>query len=235
MMMKKEICSQYVWCVLLVPFFLLYGCNSEKVDYYNGKRALYFEREQFVSSVGYVRKDTVNLSLTHYAGVNEVRYPFKILLVGELLTEDTEYEVERVDSLSTAKEGMVGLPDKLLFKKGVSTDSLWVTIFKDKVPEDEEFCIAYQLVDNENFDAGYAGYTTVKVWFNNLVSKPLWWDEEVERVFLGEWSQEKFEALALVTGIFSFEGLSATEKRRYSLRLKEYVEENNLSMELPVY
>jgi len=185
--------------------------------------------------MGYVRRDTVNLSLTHYVGVNEVRYPFKILLVGDLLTEDTEYKVVRVDSLSTAKEGMVTLPDKLLFRKGVSADSLWVTIYKDKVEKNEEYCIAYQLVDNENFDAGYAGYTTVKVWFNNSVSKPLWWDEEIERVFLGKWSQEKFEALVLVTGILSFEGLSATEKRRYSLRLKEYIEDNDLSMELPVY
>ena len=75
----------------------------------------------------------------------------------------------------------------------------------------------------------------VKVWFNNLIKAPLWWDKEVEDIFLGEWSQEKFEILVQVTGVFSFEGLSATEKRKYSLQLKEYIEENNLSMTVPVY
>ena len=238
-MMKKKNCLQYCICVFCIVFiFQIQGCDSSKVDYYDGNRALYFEREQFIvteNGSGYVRLDTVNLNLSHYPGINEVRHPFKIRLIGNVLLEDTEYEMMKIDSLSTAKEGMVSLPDRLLFKKGVVVDSLWVTVHKNKVETDGEYYVTYKLIENENFTVGYTGYTMVKVWFNNLIKAPLWWDKEVEDIFLGEWSQEKFEILVQVTGVFSFEGLSATEKRKYSLQLKEYIEENNLSMTVPVY
>lgn len=233
--MKKKNYLPYftgIFCALFV--FQIQGCESLKVDYYNGERALYFERERLVEA-SYVRQDTVNLNLTYYLDAKEVSHPFKVLLIGNLLTEDLEYTVVRVDSLSTAKEDMVTLPDRLLFRKGVAADSLWVTIHKDKVEAGGEYYVTYQLAANENFNVGYTGYTTVRVAFSNKESKPLWWDSGVELVFLGEWSQEKFDALVRATGIISFEGLSATEMRQYALQLKEYIEENQLSMTVPVY
>lgn len=239
MMKKKNYLPYCIWIFFIVFIFQIQGCDSSKVDYYNGNRALYFEREQFVisesGSGSYVRLDTVSLNLSYYPGINEVRHPFKIRLIGNVLSEDTEYAMMKIDSLSTAKEEMVSLPDRLLFKKGVVVDSLWVTIHKDKVETGGEYYVTYKLIENENFTIGYTGYTMVKVRFNNLVQAPLWWDEDIVNIFLGEWSQEKFETLVQVTGLFTFEGLSETEKRKYSLQLKEYIEENNLPMTVPVY
>lgn len=237
MMMKKENCLQYfVWMFSILLALQIQGCNSSELDYYEGNRGLYFERYRFASlEEGYMRSDTVKLVLSHYPGVNEIRHPFKILLIGDLLSEDTEYDMKRIDSLSTATEDMVSLSDKLLFKKGVVADSLWVTIHKDKVKDEKEYCVVYQLVDNENFGLGYSDCTIIKVWFSNSISAPLWWNDEVVNIFLGEWSQEKFEALVMATGILTFEGLSATEKRLYSLQLKHYIEENNLPMTVPAY
>lgn len=220
---------------------LMQSCQTLDTDIFSEKRALFFEKRIMIENEWkYI--DTANISIPNYPGQSLLSYPFKICLIGDTLAEDTEYAVTQVDTLTTAPAGMVTLPEKLLFHHGITSDSLWLTIHTDQVPVDEEYYITFRLVANEHFQLGYKGYLDVKLWFNNKESQPLWWDEQIEKVYLGTWSPKKFETLVLATqGVTSFEDLSASEKRLYALQLKDYIELHGITeadgspMNVPIY
>ena len=242
MMMKR-----YIYLFILFVFFgsglLVQSCDTLDTETFGNENALYFERSVYNKAENvHVRVDTAQLSITHYPGMEQIEHPFRILLIGDTLPEAREYKLEIVDSLTNIEDGIVTLPEKPLFREGVVTDSLRVTIHATKIPKDKEFYITFRLVANENFGVGYKGYTDVKLWVNNKQSKPSWWDNSIKEVYLGPWSSKKFETLVIATkGINSFEGLSATMKRVYALQLKDYIEkegiteENGDPMIIPIY
>ena len=234
----------YMWAVVFVALlsgWLLQGCDGLDVDPFGEERALYFEKRiPHDNTWKYI--DTAEIAVTNYPGQELIRHPFRICLIGDTLAEDAGYSLMIVDSLTTAREGMVTLPDQVVFRRGRVSDSLWLTIHAEKVNEGERFCITYRLVANGTFGVGYKGYQEVKLWFNNIESRPLWWDQRIEDVYLGTWSARKFEALVLATGgINTFEGLSATEMRLYALKLQEYIRNNGITeadgspMVVPIY
>lgn len=237
----------YIFLLLWVGFVLplcIQSCSTTETDVFGNGRFLYFERQvKRTTELSYewVRVDTAVISITHYPGEEVIEHPFRVVLIGDTLQEELEYCVTIVDSLTDVKEGMVTYPEKLYFRKGVVMDSLWMTIHTDKVEKDKEFYITLRLIANENFGVGYRGYSDVKLRFNNKASRPDWWDDRVEEVYLGTWSEKKFETFVLATGLTSFDGMSAGEMRLYSLKMKEYVAENNVTeadgspMIIPIY
>ncbi len=241
--------KRYTILFVLFAFYMcclvMQSCSTEGTDSYGKERALYFERrvKRVVgTSSEWVRVDTAVISITHHPDVDQIEHPFRICLVGDTLPTDTEYQVIMVDSLTNAREGMVTLPEKLIFRKGFIADSLYLTVHSNKVPEDGEYYITFRIVGNENFGIGYKGYTDIKLWFNNKNTKPDWWVTRIVEIYLGEWSPEKFNALVIATeGITSFEGLSASEMRLYSLMLKEDIQIKGLTekdgspMVVPIY
>ena len=97
-------------------------------------------------------------------------------------------------------------------------------------------------MENENFGLGYIGYTDVRVRFNDMKMKPLWWTKEIELAFLGPYSYEKLEAIVAANeGFTTFEGLDITTRRKIALNTKEYIrkhgitEANGDAMVIPIY
>ena len=233
--------------LLLIGFVLSLGtqsCSTTETDVFGKERLLYFERQvkrPTDLSYEWMRVDTTVISVTHHPGEETIEHPFRVVLIGDTLQEDLEYKVIVVDTLTNAKEGMVTYPEKLYFRKGMVMDSLWMTIHTDEVEKDKEFYITLRLIENENFGVGYRGYSDVRLRFNNKASQPGWWDERVEEVYLGIWSEKKFETFVLATGLTSFEGMAAGEMRLYSLKMKEYVAAHSVTeadgspMIIPIY
>ena len=238
-----------IYIILLLLGFALpmcmQSCSTTETDAFGNERFLYFERQvkRYVSELSYEweRVDTAVISVTHYPGEEVIEHPFRVVLIGDTLQEDQEYRVTIVDTLTSVKEGMVTYPEKLYFRKGMVMDTLWMTIHADKVEKNKEFYITLRLIANENFAVGYRGYSDVKLRFNNKASRPGGGDDRVIEVYLGPWSEKKFETFVLATGLTSFEGMAAGEMRLYSLRMKEYVAENNVTeadgspMIIPIY
>lgn len=239
-MNNKEYIQKALFFVLVFAG-LIQSCDTLKIDSYGNERALYFER-YITEGKGWKYVDTAVLSLINYPNRDLIMHPFRVCLIGDTLPEDVEYSVMVVDSLTTAREGMVTLPERIVFQKGRVIDSLWLTVHADRLGKNKEYYITYQLMANANFGVGYKGYTQVKLWFHNRSSQPLWWTQRVVDVYLGVWSAKKFETLIIATeGINSFEGLSASEMRYYSLLLKEYIRVNGITetdgspMIVPIY
>ena len=227
-------------CVLLM--MALQSCDKQKVDTYDSEHALFFDRWKRISDVKRERIDTVGYSFSHYVGETELVHDFKISLIGNILSEDTEYKVVVVDSLTTALPEQYTLPKHPMFHEGQSTDVFSVVLHKTESLKDKEVYLTLRLVQNENFALGYVGYRDVKIRFNDKIVKPLWWTDDVVKGYLGEYSFEKFETIVLANeGFTTFDGLSGTEKRKIALNTKDYIalhgitEKDGSPMYIPIY
>ena len=222
----------------LCLMMLLQSCDKQEVFSYEADRALFFERWEQVGTNN-IRLDTVQYSFSHYVGIEDLEHRFKINLIGNLLEEDMAYRVIVVDSLTTATEDQYTIKDPI-FRKGRSSDSLTVVLHKTPALKDKQVYLTLRLVENENFDLGYMGYTDVRVRFNDMKVKPLWWTDEVELAFLGPY--EKLETIVAANeGFTTFEGLDITARRKIALNTKDYIrqhgitEANGDAMVIPIY
>lgn len=220
----------------------LQSCDQQKVESFDSKHALFFDRWKMLSDNKRERIDTVGYSFSHYMGKTELVHDFKISLIGNLLTEDVEYSVIVVDSLTTALPEQYTLPEHPVFHKGQATDVFSVVVYKTESLKDKEVYLTLRLIENENFELGYVGYRDVKIRFNDKIVKPLWWNKDVVEGYLGEYSFEKFETIVLANeGFTTFEGLSDTEKRKIALNTKAYINRHGITekdgrpMFIPIY
>lgn len=228
-------------CVFVLTL-LLFGCAEQEIETYKADRFLFFERWKKISSTEQVRIDTVGYSFSHYVGETELVHDFQINLIGGLPEEDKEYRVIVVDSLTTALPEQYFIPEPPIFHKGQSTDVLSVVMYKKPSLKDKEVFLTLRLVENENFGLGYVTYTDVRLRFNDMKVRPLWWTDEIEDAYLGTYSYKKLETIiAANEGFTTFDGLSDTEKRKVALNTKAYIklhgitEDDDSPMEIPMY
>lgn len=226
----------------LMVLYVCGACSKNDVPMYNSEHALFFEKWEMISPVARKRIDTVAYSFSHYVGKTELRHKFKVGLIGDLLEEDKEYKVAVVDTLTTASPDQYILPEHPVFHKGVASDSFAIVIKKTAALKDKEVVLTVCLQENDNFELGYQYCRMVKIRFNDKIVIPLWWNEEVEKGYLGAYSYKKLETIIAANPDFTtFEGLSGTEKRKIALNTKDYItkhgvtEENGKPMEIPVY
>lgn len=83
---------------------------------------------------------------------------------------------------------------------------------------------------NEYIAGSVKQYETIKIVFNAVESKPLWWNKTVERNYLGTYSLEKYKALVQYGGeeAADFGNLNTAQKRLCALRLKQAIVDYDL-------
>lgn len=215
--------------LMITAVFVFQNCIHEDAAFYEGGNALFFERYKRISNTQRERIDTVLYSFSHYVGVTDITHYFRIGLIGDTLSQDKEYSVVVVDSLTTATPDQYTLPEGPLFHKGSPVDSLPVTIHQVPSLKDKEVVLTLRLVDNAYFGLGYNDYRDVRIRFNDKISQPKWWDRDVELAYLGDYSYEKYATIfAANPGFTTFDGLSATEKRKVALNTKNYIAEKGI-------
>lgn len=212
-------------CALFVA--LSTGCKEEMTDTYIAKHSIFFPKKDKANK----RIDTVYVSFFNNPGKDELKVPFKINLIGNILDSDTEYSVEVIDSLTTAVAGEYALPEKILFRKGVPTDSLYITIFKKESLLTKSATVTLQIAENENFRVGYSDRQQIKLRFDNIISKPSWWNKEIESVYLGKFSPKKYQLYIETSGKTSTEGLEGWQLREICLKMKKRIEEEKITEE----
>lgn len=232
-------------CVIAISLSIQ-SCKQQVIETYSENRALFFERSiKAADGIGNIRIDTISVSFSHYIGAETIKLPFTIRLIGDLLQTDKEYKVVPVPELTTAKSGQYTIPTPALFRKGMSTDTLYVTLHKDKVATDEEVFVTLRLTENENFGLGYMTYDDIKIRFNNKIVKPLWWDDDyVTAALFGNYSFKKLETIVAANPNFkTIVGLSQTDQRIIALETKKYIKEHGITedeeglipMDIPMY
>lgn len=212
------------------------ACTEQEVPKFGPQNALWFDNYYWIAETNtYVYYNDVTVSATFYPGQTEYIQDFPLNLVGPKLAAPKRYDLVLVDSLSDADVGQyIEFPEVMEFKAGSFTDVLNVKVLIGEIPEGYTGQAVYTLVANENF-ADYATDNTIKITVNNVPTQPLWWDRKIEQAYLGEYSKEKFAAFVECTGLITLEGMSAMDMRKVCRKFKEYVRENGLDMEVPIY
>lgn len=228
--MKKYIIKTAVLSLsIALSAIELTSCKESDMKVYDDKPAIFFPKGDARNGVNGVRIDTAHVSFFHNPGKEELQVPYKVMLIGRVLDEDKEYSVEVVDSLSTAKADEYELPEKIIFRKGVVADSLYIKIFKKERLSTESTMLVLNIKENENFGLGYSNMLRVKLRFDNIASKPGWWDDTIRYVYFGEFSIAKYEVFMNISGRIDIVGLEAWELRRLCLDMREYIKKEGIT------
>lgn len=223
---------------ILLPLFVLclFSCAEDEIQPYHGEQYLYFSK--LMDS----EDESVNLSFNNYPLDDELTVKIALGLVGDPFDVPVPYKITVVAEKTTALAENYELPENPMFKANAAEDIFELKLKKtDALKEDVELLL--KIDPNEYFAGSLKQYETIKIVFNNVESKPLWWDKDTEKVYLGTYSRKKYEALIQYGGeeALNFGELNSAQKRRCALRLKEAIEKYNLTeengtkMTVPIY
>lgn len=210
--------KKYILLVLLASAF--FACNRDDIEAYESGRFLYIPDS--------LEMNSAFVSFKHHLGKDSYKVPFIVRMIGSVSTENLPYEIEVIDSLTTAAPEDYSWTAPV-FGAGRNRDTLWLEIHNTAHLNTETVRLEVRLVENENFRIGYYDRLTAGVSFNNQMSQPLWWDENITNLFLGTYSEEKYLAFYACTGVSDLTDLPFWRLRQLTLEFRAYIEKHGLT------
>lgn len=215
--MKKQI-------ALWILIGSLWACEKEGVDTYN-------PADHYLYVLDSVGRDTAVVSFAHHPGETMIEVPFELILIGQPLQEALAYRLIVVDSLTTAQPGDYELPE-LLFGAYKPRDTVKIRIF-NKRPElaEQSVKVVFRIAENQNFKPGYCDKQDIGITFSNIKSQPLWWTKEITDIYLGKYSEKKYEHFVICTKVADLTDVEPTRIRLLCLEFKDYCIANRITEE----
>lgn len=188
---------------------LLNACSKENIPLYDSQHYV-----QFVNDY----TDSMEISFFFYGSAQQIEIPLPVKLVGMPLTEAKEIVLKANSQYTTASSSQFALPDKVLFKAGQTMDTLYITLKREGL--NQKVRLVVDIADGTEILSGQSLYSRQIIWFSTEISRPAWWDSDVEDVFLGKYSIPKFQKLIDVTGTGDWENKNYDERRALALQFK---------------
>ena len=215
-----------IYLFLTAMVLVLTACEKDQIGRYDLGSYVYFTQKETASQ---------SFSFSYYPGLTTHSLEFEVNLMGDLLTEDKTFELYIDTEKTTATPDMYELNLHPVFHQGTATDQITVPLKKpNDILKDKEVTLVFGIKENENFQPGFVGQRSITINFNDIASKPLWWDSTVES-YLGAYDAYKLDEFIKCTGVNDLTGVDETLIRKYALDFKEYIEENGLDIDIPVY
>ena len=126
--------------------------------------------------------------------------------------------------VSPLSDADFAFPDEMVFHKGVNVDSVFVVLKKTAQLEDAYCRVVLQIKPNEFFEVGETVYSQAKIYFTSAISIPGWWDETVDKYYLGGFTPKKYEIFCREVGVTDLTGVEEKYIREYALKFKRYLE-----------
>ena len=222
-----------IYIILIAIVFALFSCSEEEIKTYHSERYLYFTTS--------LDSADLSVSFSHYPTNEEYKAGFEVNLMGDPLAEDAVYRISVVDTGTTALPEEYVLNMEAKFGANQLKDTLYVTLKKTERLNDGPVTLMIKLEEGNGFTPGLRRNRTVKVHFDNVESKPLWWEGDIITVYLGEYSPEKYKYFLIVTQVDATEipvllKENPTKLRVLALEFKDYLALHpELNMTLPIY
>lgn len=177
-------------------------------------------------------------------------------MVGLAPTEDLKFKVGTVEPKSDKDDGTVPatadeyqLETEQVFHKGKYEDQVKVTLKKSARMDNQTVKLILRIEANENFgQANYLDYKIVEslnatITFDNKISKPTWWDDDIVINYLGEWTSAKYRYFIQSCNgeVYDLSELSGTQKMELAIKFKDDIEANGWTEDdgspivLPIY
>lgn len=197
----------------IILFSILVGlwsaCSRENIPLYDSQHYVQFIHEY---------TDSTEVSFFFYGSAQEIDIALPVKLVGTPLTEAKEVVLKANSQYTTASSSQYALPDKALFKAGQTMDTLHITLKREGL--NQKVRLVIDIENGTDILRGQSMYSRQIIWFSTEISRPAWWDSDVEKVFLGKYSIPKFQKLIDVTGIGDWDGKGYDERRALALQFK---------------
>ncbi|MEG1585398.1 MAG: DUF4843 domain-containing protein [Bacteroidales bacterium] len=209
---------------LYIPFLLagcglfLSACDKKEIPCHVKDRFIYFdypEQENTEYSVSFINtKD------------QEIELAIPVAFSGNSLTTDLSYSIEIAEEQTTLATSEYKLPKSTVFRAGLAKDTLRIRLIQSPRMDDLTLVLALRIKSNENFLAIMDGMTETKITVSNILSKPVWWDKQVEDYYLGQYSDKKYQLFLNEIFTDDFSALNEDEKRLYALQFKYFLQKN---------
>ncbi len=197
----------------ILLFSLLVGlgsaCSRESIPLYDSPHHVQFVNEY---------TDSMEISFFFYGSAQEIKIALPVKLVGMPLTEAKEVVLKANSQYTTAAPSLFALPEKALFKAGQTLDTLYITLKREGL--NQKVRLVVDIENGMEILSGQSIYSRQIIWFSTEISRPAWWDSDVEEVFLGRYSIPKFQKLIDVTGVGDWDGKIYDERRALALEFK---------------
>lgn len=188
---------------------LLWACSEEKIPVYNDAHYV-----QFVNAY----TDSLETSFFFYGTATEIDIALPVKLVGMPLTEAKRIVAQANPAYTTAEASQYVIPEDAMFAAGQTVDTLHVILKRNGL--DKKVRLVVDLVNGEDLLSGQSIYSRQIIWFSTEVSRPEWWDADVEENLLGAYSVPKYQKLIEVTGEGDWTDVEYDQRRAYALELK---------------
>ena len=185
------------FCMLLGVLFVLSACEEEEIMTYDAsKAAVNFSG----SSFGYSFLTNPN---------NEHVQEVEVNIVGDTVSYDRNFNVEIVDSMTTASVNQYEVLEGTV-KAGGFDGTLSVKLYNSEELADTTVTVGFKLVDSEDFEVGTIENSQFKLSFTDDVVVPAW--SYMRYFFCSTSSTSCYRIFVQVTGLTQF---TITEYKQY--------------------
>jgi hypothetical protein len=193
---------------------MLANCKKETIKLYDSGHYV-----QFTGSV----LDTISLSFFFYPNQSQVDVALPVKMIGKMTAQDVHYKISTVSEGTTASADHYVLAPDYVFKKGQATDTAHVIIKNGADLATKTYIISLRIAADGDVQPGQTAYTTRVFKINDMISKPIWWNADMDRIYLGLYTDKKFRTFISVVGIGDISAYSPSEQRGFMLQFKYYL------------
>lgn len=204
------------YLVLLFCLSTIFSCTEEESPYFEGGHYIYF-RNSYTT-------DSIEMSFFFYPGQEKVPVWLKYESGGNIFSKDVPLKFSVDKNLSTAEEGDYDLPENAVFHANHQKDSVQLFLNYSSKLDDKRFKLVVNLDGTDAYTPGPKLFRKTVIIFTAIPSRPEWWDSSIEKVYLGKYSDLKYQTLMDVTKVSDWSNLEASEKRALALQFKYYLQ-----------
>lgn len=202
------------------------------------------------NNVSYLRfinnmtKDTTTVSFKTYNEGEDAVIPIEVSIRGKIQESDLPFTISVDESRTTLPQYLYMLPEECKIRKGLLTDTIYVTLKNDLILQSENKLLALQINEDERIKQGDRLYSRALISVTDRLFKPDWWSvndagteqnpgNSAEWYYLGEYSERKYELFleVLKEDHVVFDGKNKQVLRKYALKLKNKLKEMNAGKE----
>lgn len=205
---------KYFSIVIILLSFFFASCSEDSIDTYGVKEYVYFP-------------DTImNYSFAFDPDLNAKEILVELKLIGNQKEYDRELSIA-IDSMSSnlLEDDYEILSS--MFRANMFQDTIRIRVNKLSGKDKVGF-IRFVIKENQYFKPGPTKNMRFSLTFSDELLFPDWWDTNIERNYLGTYSEKKYREFIKATGIHDMSGLGSSERRAYTLVFKKYIKDNDI-------
>lgn len=197
----------------------LIGCSKDAIDEYGETNYLYLAND----STSIEEVTPFEYSFAFHPGTDTDTIPVLVKLVGKLSEQDRPVTLAVDASQTTALANDYELAAPMVLRAGRAVDTIGLVLHRSDRLKTQKFKIRLMLHSNEHFQLGPPANQYIDITFSDMIARPAWWNDIVDRNFLGPYSDNKYRLFIEAVGIADMTGLSETEQRAYAIIFRDFL------------